>query len=89
MTFVKRPLIAFKLVPEARLKPSQPVEVTFVNDPFVKVAVVPFKLVSVPLVATRFVANKLVAVALLNTPVEDTVAPIAVPLIVPPEIATL
>ena len=42
-----------------------------------------------PLVATRFVANKRVVVPLLKTAVEDTVAPRDVPLIVPPEIATL
>ena len=89
VTFVKRPLIAFKVVPVAMLKLNQLVVVTLV-----KVALVPVKpamvaLVKLLLVAVKLVANKLVAVALVKTPVEGVVPPIAVPLIVPPEIAAL
>ena len=43
-------LLAFNVVPEARAKPSQPVEVTLVNDPLVAVSAAKFKLVPVAFV---------------------------------------
>jgi hypothetical protein len=67
------------------------VEVVFVPVAFVQVMLVGLMVVTVRLEMVALVAKKLVVVALVdvtfvNTPVDGTVAPIAVPLMEPPEI---
>ncbi len=80
---------ALRVVPDAVAKLNHPVEVTLKAMAVVPLAVVKPSQVEVEPVKLPLVAKKVVAVAFVNTPVEALVAPMVVPLMVPPEMVTL
>jgi hypothetical protein len=74
----RQTLCPFTVVPEERRAMPE-------TKMLVEVAFWEFRFVTVPFETVAFVAKRFVEVALVKTPVEATVAPMAVPLTLPPE----